>query len=206
MLLLLVTLSSLAAGPTRAAEPVPLSIGTYYEALCPDSRDFVVNQLNITYSRVPEILDLTFVPWGKAVVGADGTITCQHGAEECWGNRLLACASAAVSSELDRVLVVSCLMYNQKVLDQNGPACLESVGLSWEKQTTCAESDQSYQQAVRNGALTAALDPALVFVPTVTLDGSQGSPDQQNELLSDLLGTVCTVWQSRYAETPAGCP
>ena len=206
MLLLLATLSSLAAGPALAAEPVPLSIGTYYEALCPDSRDFVVDQLNVTYSRVPEILDLTFVPWGKAEVGADGAITCQHGAEECWGNRLQACSAAAVTSELDRVLVVSCLMDKQKSLDQDGPACLASVGLDWEEQTACAESDQSYQQALQNGQLTAALDPALTSVPTATLDGSQGSPDQQNGLLSDLLSAVCSVWQSRYAELPAGCP
>ena len=201
--LLLIALSWLGAG---AADPAPLALGVYYEALCPDSRNFVVNQLNVTYSRVPEILELTFVPWGKAEVGDDGVIVCQHGPDECWGNRLLACAARAAGSSALQEGVVACLMDKQNSLHWEGQACVEAAGLSWSEQTACAESDASYQQALQNGQLTAELEPAVTFIPTVTLDGSQGSPAQQRALLSDLLDTVCSEWQTRNGQTPAGCP
>ncbi|XP_043198441.1 gamma-interferon-inducible lysosomal thiol reductase-like [Amphibalanus amphitrite] len=203
LLLLLLALSSLTAA--LPAEPAPLVLGVYYEALCPDSRDFVVDQLNTTYSRVPEIITPILVPWGKASVDADGVISCQHGDEECWGNRLLACVADAVSAEAVRVGVISCLMDKQRSLHRDGPACVAAVGLDWEAQTGCAAGDQSYQQALQFGQQTDALQPALTFVPTITLDGSQGSADQQEALFTDLLNTVCAEWQSRYGQTPDGC-
>ena len=203
LLPLLLALSSVSAAP--ADEPAPLAIGVYYEALCGDSRNFVVDQLNTTYSRVPEIVAPTFVPWGKASVDADGTITCQHGEDECWGNRLLGCVAKAVGSEAARVSVISCLMDKQHSLHTDGAACVAAAGLSWQEQTDCAASQQSYDAALQFGELTDALEPAVTFVPTITLDGSQGSVSQQYALFTDLLNTVCSEWQARYGLTPDGC-
>ncbi len=42
----------------------------YYESLCPDSKAFIVEQLNATYSKLGEHLDVQFKPFGKATVGA----------------------------------------------------------------------------------------------------------------------------------------
>lgn len=40
----------------------------YYEALCSDSRDFIVRDLEPMYSSIGEIVDVEFVPYGKAQV------------------------------------------------------------------------------------------------------------------------------------------
>ena len=203
LLLSLLALGGAAQAAPRTADAAPLNIGVYYEALCGDSRNFVVDQLNVTYSLVPEIVDPVFVPWGKAKVDADGVITCQHGDEECWGNRLLGCVSGAAPSQAVRVTTIACLMDKQHSLQQDGPACVAAGGLSWQEQADCAAADASYTEALQFGELTSALDPALTFVPTITLDGSQ---DGQLGLFTDLLNTVCAEWSARGGAKPAGCP
>jgi len=43
-------------------------IAVYYEALCPDSRSFIVKQLGPTYHKLPGNMDIELVPYGKATV------------------------------------------------------------------------------------------------------------------------------------------
>lgn len=43
-------------------------ISIYYEALCSDSRYFVLKQLNPTYELLHDYMTLDFIPYGKAEV------------------------------------------------------------------------------------------------------------------------------------------
>lgn len=43
-------------------------VGVYYEALCPDSRSFIVKQLLPTYEKISENLKVDLIPYGKATV------------------------------------------------------------------------------------------------------------------------------------------
>ena len=63
--LLLLALSALSS-PALAADPVTL----YYESLCPYCRDFIVGSFSTAWEAVPEIMAVTFVPWGNARSGA----------------------------------------------------------------------------------------------------------------------------------------
>jgi hypothetical protein len=72
-----------------------VKVSLYYESLCPDSRRFVINQLAPHYINdgLVDSIDLQIVPFGKAskiVNETDGSVTfdCQHGEQECWGNKL----------------------------------------------------------------------------------------------------------------------
>ena len=50
----------------------------YYEALCPDCEDFVVNYLyKIFENGLISIVDLKLSPYGNAKISADGSIVCQ---------------------------------------------------------------------------------------------------------------------------------
>lgn len=40
----------------------------FYEALCPDSKGFLVKQLDTAYAKAPELIDFQLVPYGKATV------------------------------------------------------------------------------------------------------------------------------------------
>jgi interferon gamma-inducible protein 30 len=45
-----------------------LQVEVYYEVLCPDSRYFILHQLYPAWEKVPDIMDIHFVPYGKASV------------------------------------------------------------------------------------------------------------------------------------------
>lgn len=55
-----------------------VSLGLYYESLCPYSANFIVNYLaKIFKNGLLEIVDLNLVPYGNARLSFNGTITCQ---------------------------------------------------------------------------------------------------------------------------------
>lgn len=43
-------------------------VAVYYEALCPDSKNFIIRQLQPAYQRAPSLIDFQLVPYGKATV------------------------------------------------------------------------------------------------------------------------------------------
>lgn len=45
-----------------------LPVGVYYEALCPDSRNFIHQHLVPSLNKAPNSFDIQFVPYGKAKV------------------------------------------------------------------------------------------------------------------------------------------
>lgn len=47
---------------------IHLPVGVYYEALCPDSRNFILQHLVPSFNKAPNSFDIEFVPYGKAKV------------------------------------------------------------------------------------------------------------------------------------------
>lgn len=45
-----------------------IKVSVYYEALCSDSRFFILKQLVPAYEAIPEFIELDLVPYGKAKV------------------------------------------------------------------------------------------------------------------------------------------
>ncbi|KAH7986568.1 hypothetical protein HPB49_025904 [Dermacentor silvarum] len=77
----------------QACEHDPkVSVEVFYETYCPDSRNFVLEQLNSTYAELPNIVQLQLVPYGKAsrreLPNKWYSFDCQHGDKECYGNLL----------------------------------------------------------------------------------------------------------------------
>lgn len=52
--------------PRLAGSPVMVMV--FYEALCPDSKHFILKQLVPTFSKAPALIDFQLVPYGKATV------------------------------------------------------------------------------------------------------------------------------------------
>lgn len=50
----------------------------FYEALCPDSKNFIVKQLEPAFVRAPHLIDIQFVPYGKASVSVLLTSTKRY--------------------------------------------------------------------------------------------------------------------------------
>lgn len=55
-----------------------VSVGLYYESLCPDSANFIINYLaKLFETDLISIVDLSLVPWGNAKLRGNGTFDCQ---------------------------------------------------------------------------------------------------------------------------------
>jgi interferon gamma-inducible protein 30 len=66
------------AGDIMAAGSGKVPVALYYESLCPDSVDFVVNHLaKIFKDGLLDAANVTLIPYGNAKVGANGAISCQ---------------------------------------------------------------------------------------------------------------------------------
>lgn len=46
----------------------PVYVQVFYEALCPDSKNFILKQLQPTFKKIPKLFEIQFVPYGKATV------------------------------------------------------------------------------------------------------------------------------------------
>lgn len=46
----------------------PVVVTVFYEALCPDSKNFVIKQLLPTFYKAPALVEVQLVPYGKAEV------------------------------------------------------------------------------------------------------------------------------------------
>lgn len=49
----------------------------YYEVLCPDSRHFLLKQLQPTWNKIGPIMDVHLKPYGKASVSRDFCQPCR---------------------------------------------------------------------------------------------------------------------------------
>nr|GEW92891.1 thioredoxin superfamily protein [Tanacetum cinerariifolium] len=73
-----VSSSSLASRIVVNKEEI-VKLELYYEALCPDCEDFVVNYLyKIFENGLISIVDLKLSPYGNAKISSDGSIVCQQ--------------------------------------------------------------------------------------------------------------------------------
>jgi len=46
----------------------PVRLGVFYESLCPDSKNFIIHQLQTAYSKLSNITFLELIPYGNAKV------------------------------------------------------------------------------------------------------------------------------------------
>jgi hypothetical protein len=74
----------------------PVKVEVYIESMCPDSKAFILKQLNPTYSKLHSIIDLEILSFGdsnytiinKTEEQFDVEFVCEHGPQECFGNQI----------------------------------------------------------------------------------------------------------------------
>uniref|UniRef100_A0A182YS94 Gamma-interferon inducible lysosomal thiol reductase n=1 Tax=Anopheles stephensi TaxID=30069 RepID=A0A182YS94_ANOST len=176
----------------------PVYVVVYYEALCPDSKNFVLHQLLPAYERAPELMDIEFVPFGKAswTTKSDGSLEfdCQHGPIECEANTIHACVVEAVREPRTLLDMVACMIKNNIIPRDTFYRCAKEHGVEIESIKKCYDSPHGAELLKVHGEATHALRPAVTFIPTVTLDGAQYV---QKSILKDLFGNVCQVVSGR---------
>merc|ERR1711973_537629 len=156
---LLSVLSSAGARGLVAEQTVKLSV--HYESLCPDSIRFVTKQLYPSWKHFgKDILKVDLNPFGKANFtpsdGGSWDFTCQHGADECRGNKVQACILDKVSDPEEYVPLIPCLMDSEFPPDAAGE-CIASLGtqsVTVKEVEDCAHSDTGSSLLHDNGVRT----------------------------------------------------
>jgi len=188
--LTLVASTVAAAVLPQASDKVTLDV--YFEALCSDSRNFIDNQLGPQYESLSSFVELRLIPFGKAsfeeTSGGGFTFTCQHGPNECVGNKWHSCA-IHLSDDIHQALNFTvCLMAEPTAHLK----CAREVGLDFELLFSCENSGQSTELLHKNGVQTLALDPKADFIPWLIFNGEWSSDNQDNGL-KDLKATACQI-------------
>lgn len=187
-----------------------VKIVVIYESHCPYSRRFVHSQLYPTYKLLGKYLNVTILPFGKASswneTDKDGhnviKFHCQHGPNECEGNKLEACTVKVVKETLVAIQIIAC-MSESFMPHKVAKDCVEKAGVQWRLIETCFNKDGDallYEMAKETWKVKAHVDR----VPLVVVDGQM---DNYVEVMAqkDLLGLTCGQLGSTNSETEKIC-
>ncbi|CAK1543048.1 unnamed protein product [Leptosia nina] len=188
-----ITENSLVVSASTHAVPKKLLLTVYYESQCPDSEDFILNQLRPAVQQLHNYVKLQFVPFGKARslnYGNDG-FECQHGSSECLGNMVQDCALSRMKqySDVMRVAYVACEMQTRS--GATGELqCVEKAKLPVKDVEDCVLLGEGTTLQLESEYYTKQVAPS--FIPTVTINGQFDQQIQDNAQV-DLLGTLCSI-------------
>ncbi|KAH0822276.1 hypothetical protein GEV33_000516 [Tenebrio molitor] len=147
------------------------------------------------YSQLKDYIQLEFVPFGKAThnfVDNKWLFDCQHGPNECKGNKYQSCALAQNNGQDKDVAFVHCVMRERNPADVSKmQKCANRVNINWNKISNCARTAQGDDLLARNGNKTNNLEQNISFVPTVVYDDKYDDYLQERSLV-DFVAVVCS--------------
>ncbi|OQV23944.1 putative Gamma-interferon-inducible lysosomal thiol reductase [Hypsibius exemplaris] len=182
-----------------------VSLDVYYETLCPDSVQFIVQQLHPTLQKVGQIMNVSLIPFGIATERKQGdsyVFTCQHGAKECRGNTIQACIIHLLTLT-DPALPLKFIYCMERSRDPSaaGAACAIELGVEFAPIATCASTKLGNELQHVMAQRTLSLNPKLNWVPWLVLNGVH-TDEIQRKGSANLLKLICATYQG---EKPSGC-
>ncbi|RXG73043.1 Gamma-interferon-inducible lysosomal thiol reductase [Armadillidium vulgare] len=182
----------------------PVNISVFYESLCPDSIRFFTAQLEPTYTELRSIMTVDTHAYGKAsdVADTEGgyTFECQHGPDECYGNKVLACGQQYITNHNTFLEFNFCVMGAEDP-PSSGEECANQVGASATDIITCANSTEGEFLLHEVGLVEAKLDPQLTYVPWIIIN-DEFTQENLDAAQEDLKTLVCNTYQGT---PPAAC-
>ncbi|XP_031634103.1 GILT-like protein 1 [Contarinia nasturtii] len=179
----------------------------FYESLCPDSIRFIKNQLEPNYRNFEPYVDIEFVPFGKSKSLTQGHgvgFTCQHGPDECSGNKIHSCGLRSSTTQAQQVEFVTCQMsYGSDGSD----ACSTQAGLPYDDVVSCYSSDLGTElqlEAERKTKQLAAPRELLAFVPTIIYNHKYDHEKQERSLF-EFRNVLCREIKLISNDLPSIC-
>ncbi|XP_062095025.1 gamma-interferon-responsive lysosomal thiol protein [Humulus lupulus] len=176
-----------------------VQVSLYYESLCPYCANFIVNHLvKLFQNGLISVVDLRLVPWGNAWTKPDGSIVCQHGADECLLNTMEAC-TITVYPDVDRHFrFIHCVeKLSLKNRHKEWANCFEISRLGTVP-IDCYNTGYGNVIEHRYGNETAMLNPAHRFVPWVIVNNRPLQEDYEN-----FMAYICKAYKG--SPTPEAC-
>ena len=150
-----------------------VEIGVHYESRCPDSKNFVLDELKKAYPSIKDQVDITYYPLGKSssYKNEDGTIgfECQHGKPECDRNMLQNCALNSIgkkNQDLQTSYIICAMDFSK---DQN--KCIEDAGLDLADTLACFHGQRGIELQLQTEKDSGPVINQSRFVPTIVYNG-----------------------------------
>lgn len=187
----------------EAQSKIPVNV--YYESLCPDSAKFINEQLYPAMQQFRGNVDLKLIPFGKSsyrTQGSETTFECHHGPNECYGNKVHACAIQHIegssyepnnTKEVLTLNYVNCLMERAQLKSGEfpGESCARDTDIrNWENIAACANDTEGSDLLRKAGDETNKLQKPLTSVPTVAFRQTYDR-DTQNQAVDDFRAALC---------------
>ncbi|XP_063616804.1 gamma-interferon-inducible lysosomal thiol reductase-like, partial [Cydia splendana] len=174
-----------------------VDVRLYYECLCPYCIDFYTTALIKTVEKLGPYIDLKTYPYGNAERTEENgkvIIECQHGEEECYGNKLHACAIDILKNTTRSVSYISCMMSGQgenSGSDDNGATrCGKKMGINAKKIIKCAKGKKGEELLEYYGKETDKDVPDREGVPWSLINGKYVNGVGE---LDKWLATICAA-------------
>ncbi|XP_063845621.1 gamma-interferon-inducible lysosomal thiol reductase-like isoform X1 [Scylla paramamosain] len=184
----------------RTKDAARVRVTVFYEALCPDSRNFIVHQLYPVWQDLGNIMNLDLHAFGKARETDAGGFTCQHGEKECEANLMLTCAQSVVRDPQALMKFIHCVMQRYEGVD-GGLLCANDSGVDYSEVRECMSSGAGVRLQHDIGEKQAQLNPRLTYVPWILLN-NVFTAKTLSLAQDDLRRVVCNAYRG---PTPEAC-
>ncbi|KAL7632414.1 UNVERIFIED_CONTAM: hypothetical protein RMT77_017268 [Armadillidium vulgare] len=186
----------------QTADPVRVTV--YYESLCPDSIRFFTEQLEPTYGELCSIMEVESYAYGfeTEVARPSGgyEFTCQHGPDECYGNKLLDCGLEHIEDHETFLNFSFCVMAAEYP-PSSGVECANQVSVSPDIIINCANSTEGENLLHDVGVSQSQLVPEVNYVPWIIINDEFTAVNLELAQIN-LKKLVCSTYQG---EQPAEC-
>ncbi|XP_045116459.1 gamma-interferon-inducible lysosomal thiol reductase-like [Portunus trituberculatus] len=197
-LLLLLALTTASSGVQDDTAKVGVTV--FFEALCPDSRRFIVHQLYPVWRSIGDVMEVDLHAHGKSWETDAGEFTCQHGERECAANLMITCAQNVTRDSQALMKFIHCVMQKSQGVD-GGLLCANETGVDYSDVEECMRSDVGVKLQHNIGERQAQLDPRLSYVPWILID-DEFTEKTLTEAQDDLMRVVCDAYKG---PTPEAC-
>ncbi|KAM7287473.1 gamma-interferon-inducible lysosomal thiol reductase-like [Ixodes scapularis] len=169
-----------------------VAVTVIYDCFCSHSQAFIKSQLLPTYKKLRDHLDVTLLPFGKAMLDQNGPtsnrVICEHGSAECEGNRIQMCVAQVAKETLQTIEVVAC-MSSYKVPNKAAKKCVKASGVSWTMVHECVTKNGN-AYILKVAQETWKVQRNITRVPLIAVDGEVSSYIQE-ESQSSFLSLTC---------------
>ncbi|XP_034475544.1 GILT-like protein 1 isoform X2 [Drosophila innubila] len=168
-----------------------------YESLCEDSQEFLKNLWPV-FQEYHQCINLTLVPHGKSTRVSNG-FKCQHGRQECWGNRMQNCALHSNLNQLQQMRFVACQMKSLKLVRSKSFKCAKTLHIENRVKKCMGKHDNKLQ------AEAARITDHYSYseVPAIIFNGVFNESIQRSTR-ANVHQTLCNILKTKHLLT-GGC-
>lgn len=148
-----------------------------------------------------DMVELTIVPFGNAHANGQGGYQCQHGPQECEGNRWEQCAISHYPATRQHFTFYHCMEQAGDSMLTQVKSCATKANMDYSVLSTCYNGPESKKLMAAAAKATPANHQ---YVPWITLNNKVCTdPKSPESGCDDFLQAVCAAYTAAGGTSPA---